>query len=148
MITALMAALIAFTPNAPAHTEIHPVTPASATNVAPSVYRGKWYSGAAETARRCIIWRESHGNYRARNASGHAGAYQFNDRAWRVSLTYMLIREHRTKRAEIIALRVVPINRWPRYWQDAAFFTAWRDGHGAKHWHLNGSRCNALVVVA
>lgn len=148
MITALMAALIAFTPNAPAHTEIHPVTPASASNVSPSVYRGKWYSGAAETARRCIIWRESHGNYGARNASGHAGAYQFNDRAWRVSLTYMLIREHRTKRAEILALRAMPINRWPRYWQDAAFFTAWRDGHGAKHWHLNGSRCNALVVVA
>jgi len=148
MITALMAAVIAFTPNAAAHTEVHPVTPASATTIAPSAYRGKWFTGAAEKARRCIIWRESHGNYRARNSSGHAGAYQFNDRAWRVSLTYMLIREHRAKRAEVIALRRTPINHWPRYWQDAAFFTAWRDGAGAKHWHLDGSRCNTLAVAS
>ena len=148
MITALMAALIAFTPNVPAHTEVHPATPASATTVAPSVYRGKWFTNAAETARRCIIWRESRGNYRARNSSGHAGAYQFNDRAWRVSLTHMLIREHRERSTEIINLRRVPINHWPRYWQDAAFFTAWRDSAGAKHWHLDGSRCNALAVAS
>jgi hypothetical protein len=119
----------------------------STSGLAGSMYRGKWYSPAAERARRCIIWRESHANYRAVNSSGHAGAYQFNDAAWRVSLTWMLLPEFRKQHQEVRALRAVPINRWPRRWQDAAFFTAWRDGAGRSHWHLAGSNCNALGVA-
>lgn len=137
-----------------------PVTPAAASQQAilntsdttmqgieQSMYQGKWYSSAAERARRCIIKRESHANYRARNSSGHAGAYQFNDAAWRVSLTWMLLREFKDHRFELLTLRKKPINAWPRHWQDAAWFTAWRHGRGAQHWYLYGSACNNLVVV-
>jgi len=50
--------------------------------------------------------------------------------------------EHADKKKELLALRKKPIHKWNRYWQDAAFYTAWRNGKGAKHWHLTGSKCN------
>lgn len=107
-----------------------------------SLYQGKWYHPRWEKKRKCIMWRESRFNYRAANKRSSArGAYQFLDRQWRKSLTYMLMPEHKSQRKEVRALRDKPINQWNRYWQDAAFYTAWRHGKGAKHWHLTGSKC-------
>jgi hypothetical protein len=35
---------------------------------------------------------------------------------------------------QIRGLREKPIKEWNRYFQDRAFWTAWRHGAGAKHW--------------
>jgi hypothetical protein len=111
----------------------------------PSEYRGKWYSQRFEPVRKCIMHRESRHRYGLANRTSSArGAYQFLDSQWRTSLTWMLLREHRDRRAEVIALRSKPIHHWSRYWQDAAFFTAWRNGEGRKHWYLAGSSCERI----
>ena len=105
----------------------------------PSLYTGKWYNPKYESTRKCIMRRESHFNYRAANRTSSArGAYQFLDSQWRVSLTYMLMPEHADMKKEVKALRDKPIHKWNRYWQDAAFWTVWRHGKGAKHWYLGG----------
>lgn len=109
---------------------------------APSEYRGKWYSQKHESVRECIMWRESRHNYRAANKSSSArGAYQFLDSQWRRSLTFMLMSEHSDKKEEVKSLRDKPIHHWSRYWQDAAFWVAWRHGEGRHHWSLQGNQC-------
>lgn len=113
----------------------------STTGYAPSLYRGKWYSAKWEDERKCIMDRESNFNYRAANKTSSArGAYQFLDSQWRDGLVWMMLDEGGNKK-EIKALRNKPINKWSRYYQDRAFFTAWRHGEGRHHWHYPGSRC-------
>jgi len=108
----------------------------------PSLYQGKWYSKKWERNRKCIMKRESRFDYRAANKSSSArGAYQFLDSQWRVSLTHMLMPEHKDRKKEVKALRKKPIHKWNRYWQDAAFYVAWQHGKGAKHWYYPGSNC-------
>jgi len=107
-----------------------------------SFYQGKWYSKTIEPVRKCIMYRESRFNYNAANKTSSArGAYQFLDRSWRVSLTHMLMPEHKDRKKEVKELRNKPIHEWSRYWQDAAFFTVWRFGEGRKHWNLQGNQC-------
>ena len=112
----------------------------------PSLYRGKWYSPRWENTRKCIMFRESRHNYRAANKTSSArGAYQFLDRQWRDGLVWMMLKESKNNkdglRESIKQLRDKPIHAWSRYYQDRAFFTAWRNGAGKKHWALQGSRC-------
>jgi len=112
----------------------------------PSLYRGKWYSARWEQVRECIMHRESRHNYTAANKSSSArGAYQFLDRQWRDGLVWMMLEESKENkdglRKQIRQLRNKPIHAWSRYYQDRAFFTAWRNGAGKKHWALQGSRC-------
>lgn len=107
----------------------------------PSLYTGKWFNPKWESTRRCIMQRESRHNYRAANPRSSArGAYQFLDSQWRDSLVWMLLPEHRKLglASEVKALRKKPIHKWNRYWQDAAFYTAWRHGEGKHHWYLGG----------
>lgn len=124
------------------------------TGVRPSEYRGKFFTKKGERFRKCVIRRESNGHYFSRNRSGHAGAYQFNDAAWRVSLTYMIRPELRaligTRAADVAIerLRLHPVNRWSRWVQDMAFHTALNfEGpmSGWRHWYLAGSKCNGLA---
>ena len=120
------------------------------TGIYPSLYQGKWYNPKYDDFRRCIMRRESRGNYRAANPSSSArGAYQFLDSQWRDGLTYMMIKEEKKtggKRVkEIRALRKKPIHKWSRYYQDRAFWTAFRHGDGAHHWYYGGSPCNRLA---
>lgn len=107
-----------------------------------SVYTGKWYVEHHEPIRRCIVHRESRGNYRAVNRRSSArGAYQFLDSQWRKSLVWMLIPEHKDKVKEVRKLRDKPIHHWSRYWQDAAFWVAWQRGKGRSHWSLQQKEC-------
>lgn len=113
-----------------------------------SLYQGKHYRPARwETFRRCVIHRESRGNYRAANKRSSArGAYQFLDRSWRESLVWMLLPEHRKQglAAEVRALRDKPIHEWNRYWQDAAFWTViMASPNNWRHWR--GGSCDRLV---
>ena len=110
-----------------------------------SLYRGEWYNPKHEGTRRCIVDRESNGNYDSKNRSSSAsGAYQFLDSQWRDGLVWMMLEEEpkgSPLREEIKALRDVPIRKWDRYWQDRAFWTAYRHGDGAHHWHYPAKPC-------
>lgn len=113
----------------------------STKGYAVSLYKGKWYDKKWEDERRCIMDRESNFNYKAANKTSSArGAYQFLDSKWREGLVWMMLDEGGNKK-EIKALRNKPINKWSRYYQDRAFFTAWRHGEGKNHWHYPGSKC-------
>jgi len=112
----------------------------------PSLYTGEHYHPKWAGVRKCISFRESRHNYRARSSiSTASGNYQFLDSQWRVSLTYMMIRESRSTADglmdEIKALRHHPIQEWNRYFQDRAFYTAWDNGRGADHWNLTRHGC-------
>jgi hypothetical protein len=114
----------------------------------PSLYTGKWFSPRHNKVRKCIMQRESRHNYRAANKTSSArGAYQFLDNSWRVPLTHMMIAESKQTNDGLIPqikdLRNKPIHKWNRYYQDRAFWTAWRFGKGAHHWHATvpGTSC-------
>lgn len=112
----------------------------------PSLYRGKWYDKKWESSRKCIMSRESNFHYRAANKSSSArGAYQFLDNFWRDGLVYMMLKESKKSQdglsGEINSLFNKPIHKWSRYYQDRAFFTAWRHGDGKHHWYYPGHRC-------
>ena len=113
----------------------------SGPQVRESQYTGKFYRLRWESWRKCVVWRESRDNPKAANRTSSArGTYQFLDNSWRVSLTHMVMREHKHQRDTVKKLRNKPINQWPRYWQDAAFWTVLNDGKGAHHWRY-GSSC-------
>lgn len=108
-----------------------------------SLYRGRYYTATSESKRLCIVRRESEGHYDVVSRGGtYRGAYQVSAALAR-GASWMLMREHRGLMGRANAKRVLselrhtPMNRWPRYWQDAAFHTIinW-DGRlsGASHW--------------
>ena len=109
-----------------------------------SAYRGKFYSGGKhENLRQCIMKKESTWRYYSTNRSGgYFGAYQFTP-ALSSGVTWMLTPEHKTilgkaeAKDQLEMLRDTPMHKWPRYWQDAAFYTVlnWEGSlSGVKHW--------------
>jgi len=115
-----------------------------------TLYRGRFYRPATESLRRCIVERESEGHYDVVSPSGsYFGAYQVSRDLAR-GATWMMLKEHkrlmgaRTAKRVLADLRDKPMNRWPRYWQDAAFFTVmnWEGARsGAAHWAGGRWRC-------
>lgn len=98
-----------------------------------SAWTGRGYSPRWENVRKCIVHRESRGNYAARNRSSSAqGAYQFLDRLWRVPLS---------RKLNSPKLKYVPIYRWSKLHQDKAFWLVWDNGKGKSHWSLPGHQC-------
>lgn len=108
-----------------------------------SLYRGRYFRASVEPLRKCIQTRESEGHYDVVSPSGlYFGAYQVS-RPLARGATWMMLREHKQLMGETSAkkvlthLRSIPMNRWPRYWQDAAFHTIMNWEHarsGAGHW--------------
>lgn len=118
------------------------------TGIKESLYQGKHYNPHRwESFRRCVLQRESKGDYRAVNRSSSArGGYQFLDNSWRDSLVWMLLPEHRKDglAGQVRALRGKPIHHWNRYWQDAAFWTVISArSDNWKHWR--GGSCDRLA---
>ncbi len=115
-----------------------------------SLYRGTYYRPAVEAKRQCIAERESEGHYDVVSSSGsYYGAYQVS-RSLARGATWMMLKEHKRLMGAKVAsttlarLRATPMNRWPRYWQDAAFSTVmnWEHtGSGASHWAGGRWRC-------
>lgn len=115
-----------------------------------SLYRGRYFRAAVESKRLCIARRESEGHYDVVSPSGlYFGAYQVS-RALARGATWMMLSEHkhlmgaRAATTTLARLRSTPMNRWPRYWQDAAFSTIMNWEHtasGAAHWAGGRWRC-------
>lgn len=98
----------------------------------PSVYRGKWYDPRYESARRCVVKRESRGYYGAENPTSTAsGAYQFL-----ISTSNFVARE--IGRPDLIG---VPAGNWTRWEQDKGFWRLWNHGQGRGHWAGGSYAC-------
>jgi hypothetical protein len=97
----------------------------SMTGIRSSAYVGKYYSSRYERTRKCIVRKESGGNYRIASRTGrYRGAYQFNAQLAR----------HTAKKMGRTDLVSRPFNRWSRFEQDKAFWTVWNHGRGRGHW--------------
>jgi peptidoglycan hydrolase-like protein with peptidoglycan-binding domain len=102
-----------------------------------STYQGKYFDGRFEQYRLCVVQRESGGRYGASSGS-HLGAYQFS-----YSLAAQALRAMRAEMgaefgnaglAFLDRLSGDPMSTWPRYAQDAAFWTIFNRGAGWSHW--------------
>ena len=108
-----------------------------------SLYKGKWYRAQDEDVRRCIVRRETGGNYTSVSAGGtYRGAYQMS-RSLALGATWTMQTEVSKELGDELAalvppLRDAPTQTWNRYWQDRAFWTIWRNGAGAGHWRGAG----------
>ena len=97
----------------------------SLSGVRSSAYVGKYYSSRHERTRRCIVRKESGGNYRIASRTGkYRGAYQFNANLAR----------HTARKMGRSDLAGKPFNRWSRFEQDKAFWVVWNHGRGRGHW--------------
>lgn len=138
--TAAVAVMLVLAAGAPAQAAV----PAAAVDN--SHYRGLWFNDNHESTRRCIVWRESRGEYGAVSRTGkYRGAYQFSPELT-VGVTWMMQPEVRKERGKdglllMRKLRSTPMNRWEPYWQDRAFWTVWRHGKGKQHWNSTRHRC-------
>jgi hypothetical protein len=127
--TSAVASTVASTPSSAATAvragERNPKVSRSLSGVRASAYVGKYYSSRSEGTRRCIVRRESGGNYRISSPGGrYRGAYQFNAGLARATALKMGRRD----------LAGRSINTWSRFDQDKAFWTVWNHGRGAGHW--------------
>jgi phosphate-selective porin len=97
----------------------------SMRGVRDSAYIGKYYNRKHERTRKCIVRKESGGNYRIASRSGkYRGAYQFNAQLARSTA-------RRMGRSDLAGK---PFNQWSRFDQDKAFWTVWNHGRGRSHW--------------
>jgi hypothetical protein len=97
----------------------------SLRGVRPSAYVGKHYRTRYERTRRCIVRKESGGNYRIASRTGkYQGAYQFN--AYLANAT-----ARKMGRRDLVGK---PMRRWSRFEQDKAFWLVWNNGRGRSHW--------------
>lgn len=97
----------------------------SMRGVRPSAYVGKKYKSRYERTRRCIVRKESGGNYRIASRTGkYRGAYQFN--------AYLARSTARRMGRPDLARK--PMNTWSRFHQDKAFWLVWNNGRGRGHW--------------
>ena len=97
----------------------------SMRGVRASAYVGRYYSPRHERTRRCIVRKESGGNYRIQSSRGtYKGAYQFNSYLARHTALKMGRKDLARK----------PMNQWSRFDQDKAFWVVWNHGKGARNW--------------
>ena len=101
------------------------LAPASNTQGIPnSAYQGSaYYMPKKEEIRKCIIYRESRGNYRA-DGSGGSGAYSFIQTTW----------NHYVDLAGFPHMVGVRPNKASKFIQDAVFWRTWNRGKGKWHW--------------
>jgi hypothetical protein len=112
--------------------ERNPKVSRSLSGVRSSAYVGKYYSSRYEGTRKCIVRRESGGNYRISSPGGrYRGAYQFNAGLARATANKM-------GRSDLAR---TPISSWSRFDQDKAFWVVWNHGRGAGHWRSTRHRC-------
>jgi hypothetical protein len=105
--------------------ERNPDVSRSMTGVRSSAYVGKYYDSRYEATRKCIVRKESGGNYRIASRNGtYKGAYQFNSALAKSTARKM-------GRSDLVNK---PFNQWSRFEQDKAFWTVWNQGRGRGNW--------------
>lgn len=105
--------------------ERNPKVSRSMTGIRASAYVGRYYNSRYEAKRKCIVRRESHGNYRIVSSGGtYRGAYQFNPSLARAAARKM-------GRSDLVGKSM---NTWSRFDQDKAFWVIWNHGRGASNW--------------
>jgi outer membrane biosynthesis protein TonB len=120
-------------PKAPEKKQVTAPRPVNVVGVQASAWTGAGYSPRWENVRKCIVKRESNGQYGARNPSSSAqGAYQFLDNLWRKVLAQKLNKP---------ALAGVPIASWSRIDQDRSFWIVFANGAGKSHWNYPAKQC-------
>lgn len=97
-----------------------------------SYKESEYYIPSKENIRKCIVWRESRGNYRS-NTPGGAGAYQFIQSTWTQYATLAGYEYWAKFRAHEV----------PKYVQDAVFWRTWDHGNGKFHWSI---RWNPIMM--
>lgn len=113
-----------------------------------STYTGRHYHPEWEKTRRCIVKRESEGQYDVINPTGsYRGAYQVSH-AMAKGMGWMIQKELRAEGvpADIATeigrtLRRLPANKWDRFYQDMGFWLVWDDAEGRAHWANGRYRC-------
>lgn len=96
-----------------------------------STYKGRWYVPEAEPFRKCVMWRESSGRYRADGRYG-SGAYQFIQSTW----------DHYADLAGLEEWVGIRPYKAPQPVQDAVFWRTYWKGKGKHHW----SAIHALTI--
>jgi hypothetical protein len=95
-------------------------------------YRGKYYNPRWESVRKCIVQRESGGNYQAKNKwSTAAGAYQFILGTSNAVARMM-------GRGDLVGTSA---RYWSKFDQDRAFWTLFNHGKGKYHWNYPPKQC-------
>jgi hypothetical protein len=89
-----------------------------------SAYTGAYYNAAHEATRKCIVKKESSGNYGVVGAGRYHGAYQFAVGTSNSAATKM-------GRGDLVG---VPASKWTRAEQDEAFWVTWNNGAGRGNW--------------
>ena len=93
--------------------------------IAASTYTGAYYNAGYENTRKCIVRKESGGNYGIVSSNGlYHGAYQFSRSTGDATARMM-------GRGDLVG---TPVSSWSRYDQDTAFWTLWNNGAGRGHW--------------
>lgn len=110
-----------------------------------STYTGRAYAPEFEQFRLCVVQRESGGQYGVVSGSGYLGAYQFGS-DWGPVIVDRLTSEMvstygSAAKAELARISRLPINRWPRFWQDAGFWVVFAKGSGASNWDNGNWDC-------
>lgn len=112
----------------------------------PSLYTGEYFDPSREQYRLCVSKRESThtGSVRGGGGDRYTGFYQFSPELAR-GATWMMMDEARKVGLgdDVEALRDVAMNKWPRYFQDWAFWRVLNHGDGARHWAGGRWYCNS-----
>lgn len=125
-----------------------PQAPGVQHGVHASAYQGRHYSQEWERTRRCIVKRESEGQYDVINPTGsYRGAYQVS-KPMAIGMGWMIQKELAAEGvpADIAkeigrTLRSLPANKWDRFYQDMGFWLVWDDANGKSHWANGRYRC-------
>ena len=109
-----------------------------------STYIGKYYDKRFEQFRLCVVQRESGGQYDI--DSYYQGAYQFGP-SWAGAILdriepEMVATYGETVQTELRRLSRLEISSWPRFWQDAGFWTIFDKGAGAGNWAGGNWTCD------
>lgn len=109
-----------------------------------STYTGKYYDKRLEQYRLCVVQRESGGNYDLN--SYYQGAYQFGP-FWANTIITRLKPEisavyGNAGVGQLNRLAGMRISSWPRFWQDAAFWTIFDNGAGYSNWSGGNWYCD------
>ena len=95
------------------------------SGIGPSAYTGDYYVASSDATRRCIVRKESGGNYAIVSGNGmYHGAYQFSQPTANSAAVKM-------GRPDLVG---VPPEQWDRYEQDMAFWVTWNHGAGRGNW--------------